>query len=214
MTELIEKHRRFLPHYQEAGQVISLTWRLEGELPLAIEALVQDMKSLMIEIKSKSNKQCSHDLFTQYERLVQRYDDQLGKHKSPGLNLIVPEQAIIITTAFHFYNKQLYILHAYCIMPNHVHLLLEPLRQQDGRYTPISDIVRRLKGYTAKQITLKAPDTQNVWRADYFDRFIRSDRDYINTVLYILNNPVKASLISDSRSWPLSYYKGWLEDGE
>jgi len=209
MSELIERHRRYLPHYQEAGQIISLTWRLEGDLPQAIEALIKELKDLMAKIRSRSNDQYSLDLYMQYDQTILRYDEQLGRYKSPSVDLRNTKLATVISKAFHFYDKNLYNLHAYCIMPNHIHLLVEPLMQANGKYAPVSDIVRRLKGYTARQIIASTPDVHKIWRDDYFDRFIRNEKDYEYTVNYILNNPVKAELCDTQGNWPFSFFIGW-----
>src|ERR1044072_2063314 len=42
------------------------------------------------------------------------------------------------------------------------------------------------------------------WMKDYFDRFIRNEEHYWNTVRYIENNPVKARLCKEHGDWPFS----------
>ncbi|MCB5271692.1 MAG: transposase [Candidatus Cloacimonetes bacterium] len=209
MPEPIEMHRRYLPHYQEPGQIISLTWRLEGGLPQQIMATVQEMKVLMAKLISKPNEATKQEIYHKYHETILRYDAQLGKHKSAGLDLCQPKIASIITTAFHFYDAKLYDLHAFCVMPNHVHLLVRPKVQANGDFAHLSEIVRRLKSYTAKQIIATGIQTKTVWRADYFDRFIRDEKDYNFTVEYILNNPLKAELAERQRDWPFSFLRGW-----
>ena len=207
MPEPIQDHRRYLPHYQEPGQIISITWRLEGDLPQHIKATLQEMKLLLAKMNTKPVKAISSELYEQYRNTISRYDDQLGRHKSFGLDLCKPELALILTTAFHFYDAKLYHLHAFCVMPNHVHLLLQPLIQSTGDFAHLSDIMCRIKGYTAKQIIATGIQTQKLWRADYFDRFIRNEKDYYFTVEYILTNPIKAGLAKTQRDWPFSFLR-------
>ena len=42
------------------------------------------------------------------------------------------------------------------------------------------------------------------WMEDYFDRYIRNEKHYWNTVRYIENNPVKARLCKEPSDWPFS----------
>ena len=205
MYELVEKHRRYLPHFQEEGQVIHLTWRLEGTLPQQILALVEDMRSIMSELDRKDKTDSRDTLYQEYLQKTADYDEQLGKHKPIGINLSTPDNADIITRAFHYYDGKLYNLLAYCVMPNHVHLLIQPLEQESGCFSRISETVKRIKSYTSKQIKALNHCESAVWRADYFDRYIRDEKDMYNVVTYILNNPLKAGLAEEQTEWPYSY---------
>ena len=80
MPEPIQDHRRYLPHYQEPGQIISITWRLEGDLPQHIKATLQEMKLLLAKMNTKPVKAISSELYEQYRNTISRYDDQLGRH--------------------------------------------------------------------------------------------------------------------------------------
>ena len=95
------------------------------------------------------------------------------------------------------------------MMPNHVHMLLKPYTDDLEKRVLLSDIVHRIKSYTAKQILKQGYGGQKVWRADYFDRYIRSEKDYANTVAYILYNPVKAGLVDEYSDWDYNYF--WKE---
>jgi len=209
MPEILEQHRRFLPHYQETQQIFSLTWRLDGELPQQILLSIREIQAAMAELRAKAPGSICPDLIKKYRQCIERYDEQLGRHPATGINLCHSDIAPILTHAFHFYDSNLYELHAYCVMPNHVHLLLKPHADDPENGVLLSDIVRRIKGYTAKQIQKQGYSGNKIWRADYFDRYIRSDKDYAYTVAYILYNPVKASLVKEYSEWDYSYF--WKE---
>lgn len=92
----------------------------------------------------------------------------------------------------HFHGQR-YDLHAWCIMPNHVHTLVKPI-------TPISTIVQGWKSYTGRwalaqnaKLKLGIPG-EHFWMRDYWDRFIRDERHYMKVIEYIHENPVKAGL--------------------
>ncbi len=209
MSELVESHRRYLPHCHESDKVISLTWRLEGDLPQLIKDTIREMQSVFKEISDKENDPLLVGLNTKYHILIEKYDQQLGEHKPTGIDLTRPDIGEILASSFHFYHDKLYDLQVYCIMPNHVHLLIKPLEVEPHKEALISDIVRRIKGYTAKQIIKAGFEGHKVWRADYFDRQIRNDKDYYYTIEYILCNPLKANLAEKQKDWPYSYSKWW-----
>lgn len=91
-----------------------------------------------------------------------------------------------------------YIVVAYCIMPNHMHLLVEG----DDDCSSLSDFAKRAKqysGFHGKKI-IGAP----VWQTGYFERVLRETEDTRTVVAYILDNPVRRGLVEDARDYPLS----------
>ena len=82
------------------------------------------------------------------------------------------------------FDKELYELIAYCIMPNHVHLLLKPL-------TDVVLIMQKIKGSSAKQINTMLNKTGKFWAREYFDKLIRDERHFNVVYNYIKNNPMK-----------------------
>ena len=175
MFPIIEFHRSYLPHYQEAGQVISLTWRLAFIIPGNLQNLLAEMNDIIqsysdikADVSVRSQKQ------EDYNKKILQWDNYLGKLTLPKLNLCEPKTANIIMSAFKFYNSNLYNLHSYCIMPNHIHLLLEPKEDGSDSYYKISDIIKRLKGFTAKEINKLYNQKGPIWCKDYFDRYIRN----------------------------------------
>ncbi len=92
-----------------------------------------------------------------------------------------------------------YALAAWCVMPTHVHVLIEQCPDFD-----LASLVHSWKSFTAHAIN-KIEDRQGpLWRREYFDRFMRSEQQFAWTVAYIENNPVAARLVDDPRSWRFS----------
>jgi putative transposase len=92
-----------------------------------------------------------------------------------------------------------YALGAWCIMPTHVHVLAE-LRFD----ATLADIVQTWKSATSHAINKREGRTGRLWRREYFDRFMRSDEQFANTVTYIENNPVAAGLCEKPENWRFS----------
>ncbi|HEY8188950.1 MAG TPA: hypothetical protein VIF64_22975, partial [Pyrinomonadaceae bacterium] len=61
-----------------------------------------------------------------------------------------------------------------------------------------------LKSYTAHEANKILCREGQFWLEDYFDRYIRNEEHFQNTVKYIENNPVKAGLCAKASDWPFS----------
>lgn len=88
----------------------------------------------------------------------------------------------VVDDAINFYVGKLYDLYDYVIMPNHVHLLIVP-------YEFHIKAISLLKSYTAKRINRLTGRTGGLWQKDFFDRMIRSVKDFEVKALYIRCNP-------------------------
>jgi REP element-mobilizing transposase RayT len=98
--------------------------------------------------------------------------------------------ADIVEEALLHGDGQSYRLLAWCVMPNHVHMLIDT---REG--IPLHDVLHSWKSFTAKAINRPLGPTGTVWMRDYFDRYIRDDRHLAAMVAYIHANPVKAGLV-------------------
>ena len=82
----------------------------------------------------------------------------------------------IVQSALQRADGAAYDLHAFVVMPNHIHALLT--QRQGSR---LADIVQAWKGYSAKEMNKVLGRTGTVWRRDYFDRFMRDETDFART---------------------------------
>ena len=104
------------------------------------------------------------------------------------------EQDIALETILHDASKK-YELYAACVMPDHVHLLLEPqIENEDAKGAPVfftlSDILQTLKSVSSHRINkLAGVKGQRVWKNESFDRVIRSEHDLEEKFHYICRNP-------------------------
>ena len=94
-----------------------------------------------------------------------------------------------------------YVL-GYCLMPNHVHLLLsEPKHQK------LEDTFRALKTQTSRKLK---GDRKQFWQRRYYDRNIISQTEFVEKLRYIHRNPVVEKLVTRPEDWPWSSYRHWL----
>ena len=115
-----------------------------------------------------------------------------------------PEAARYVQNSLLHFDPERYRLLAWCIMPNHVHVVIEAL-------TPIAVIVQGWKSFTSRWILaqnarlhLGIPDPHRLWMREYWDRYIREESHLHNAIDYIHQNPVKAGLCGHADDWPWS----------
>jgi REP element-mobilizing transposase RayT len=96
--------------------------------------------------------------------------------------------AMFVRTLRHFDGSR-YRLHAWCVMPNHVHVVFRPLAE----YT-LTAILHAWKSYSAKEANRMLRRSGNFWQREYYDHLIRDERDLQRCIRYVLDNPKKAGL--------------------
>jgi len=107
--------------------------------------------------------------------------------------------ATIVRDALCHFDDQRYHLHAWCIMPNHVHVVVTPW----GAHT-LSEILHSWKSYTAHAINKQRGVRGEVWERESFDHLVRSSESLGRFIAYVDNNPVEAGLCSEPGKWPYS----------
>ena len=87
-------------------------------------------------------------------------------------------------------------LYAYCLMPNHLHILVAPRR--DG--ASVLDMLRRYKG-TSTRIAWRFGITGRLWQPRYYDRVVRRGEAVEQVADYILYNPVRRGLVLEPEDY-------------
>jgi len=184
--------RGYLPHRNRPHLIQSVTFRLADSLPLEnLEKLKQELTRLPVGKRELEAR----------KRMEAWLDAGMG-----CCALRHPEIAQWVQNSLLFFHLRKYYLHAWCIMPNHVHILVEPIAE-------LSRIIQGWKSFTARWILrqntrlgLRIPEENRLWMRDYWDRYIRDPGHYQKTVEYIHQNPVKAGLCLSPMGWPWSSY--------
>ena len=110
-----------------------------------------------------------------------------------------PDVAAMFESRLLFHHGERYLLHAWCIMPNHVHVLLRTFAG-----VPLGDIVHAWKSVSARLVAPSGVNPHGFWAPDYWDRYVRDERHWYACREYIHNNPVKAGLASVPAEWAWS----------
>jgi REP element-mobilizing transposase RayT len=200
------RYMRHLPHQVPEGFPIFLTWNLKGAMPrAAIEELRRERRRLGDQAprpgetaagrRIRENKQ----LFAAADRFL----DQAGEGP---MHLKDPRAARIVEDSLLFGAGERYDLFAWCVMSNHVHVLLTPRWE-------LSKVTQRIKGFTAHQINgLQDARGRVFWQDESYDHWTRDEEEMSRVIHYIENNPVAARLCRRAEEWPWSsgrFRSGW-----
>jgi len=83
--------------------------------------------------------------------------------------------------------------------------LIFPLKDSDGQMFSPAGITYSWKRYTANQINKLMNKKESLWQRESYDRMVRNEDEMCRTIEYILNNPVKAGLVTEWKDWRGSY---------
>ena len=209
-------YRRNLPHLQYNSGYYFVTFRLYGSIPVnVIQKLKSYRRSLKKKLKNEDIKEFRHNLEM---KLFLKFESFLDRNLNGPYRLEKNDIASVVKKSIHFRDHKLYDLYAYCIMPNHVHMVFsllnqdkEPEETDNNFYNPkdfpVTEILGNLKKYTSGKCNKILKRSGHFWQAESFDRLIRDNSELENCILYTLYNPVKAKLVSDWKQWPHSYCK-------
>jgi putative DNA methylase len=177
--------RGYLPHFDGGSTPQTVAFRLADCLPASVIESWRGLLASLPEPKAKA----------ELRRRIEEYID--AGHGE--CHLRNPAVAAAVQDSLLFFDGPRYRLHAWVVMPNHVHVLFTPCAAFS-----LSGILHSWKSYTSKQAGKILGRTGPFWEEDYFDRFIRDDEHFVAARTYIENNPVKAALCSRPEDWPFS----------
>jgi putative transposase len=171
-------YERNLPHWHPEGCAIFVTWRLYGSLP----------ESVLAELKR--SKKIAGRQFARAEQFLDQAE--FGPTWLRDARIAALVQSSILKGAAEL-NE--YALLAYVIMPNHVHMLVQPR-------TAMQRVTKGIKGVTARAANLLLGRVgRPFWQAESFDHWARTETESEKIGRYIENNPVKAGLVRRAEEW-------------
>ena len=139
-----------------------------------------------------------------------KWDSFLDQAESGPRWLKRVDVAGVVAQALRDGDGQGYTLYVYCIMPNHVHAVFEPLMEAASQAVQLDKIMRSLKGPTARSANLLLYRQGPFWQDETYDHVVRDNREFARIIGYVVNNPVKAGLISQWTDWPGTYVRDRL----
>lgn len=172
--------RGYLPHCDKPGLLQLVTLRLADSLPASRRRewehllKIEDVRERRSELESYLDRGAGHCWL-----------------RSPLVARCVEE-------SMRFHHGARYDLRAWCVMPNHAHVLVRvwnwPLAKMLQNWKSISGVfANRIIGRSG-----------TFWQREYWDVFMRSEEQEVKAIRYVENNPVKAKLCRAAEGWPFS----------
>ena len=172
--------RGYLPHRDSPGLTQFITYHLADAFPK--ELLGEWALLLKIEQEPERRKKLEAYLDKGHGQCWLRHD---------GIARICEQR-------FRQSDGERYELRAWCLMPKNVHVLVHVTT------VPMAKFVQGWKGYTAVQCNRFLNRSGTFWADDYWDTYMPTDEQELDTVRYIEGNPVKAGLVALAKDWPWS----------
>ena len=173
-----------LPHWEQLGTLQYVTFRLKDSIPQCLAKELAEMRRLWL---AEHPKPWSEEEFTE---LTEIFDKKINLIESKGLGecvLGIPDCRDIFIEKLRRHDGDLYELFEFVVMPNHVHMIIMP-------GTDMYTILKTLKQYSARRINAILGRKGHLWQDDYFDRLLRSVKDYYKTANYIRQNPFPVNI--------------------
>ncbi len=193
---ILKRQGAFLPHWERLGATYATTMRLADSLPrAAAERLAKEKRQLLRELEQAGALANSGDLTRLHELQTTKMEAILNR--CYGACPLRQQEAaeIVIGTLKHFDGVR-YVMHAYCVMPNHVHAAFTP---HPG--FQVQKILGTWKRYSGRRVNALLGKSGEFWQEESYDHLIRNAADFDHAVRYILRNPVAAGL----HDWPWVY---------
>jgi REP element-mobilizing transposase RayT len=218
--------RGSLPHWYKPGHPHFITYRLAGTIPAP---KLNDWKARRAELLTRDPPP-GVDRATYCDRINKQFFAEYDRHLDTATGvrwLADPQVAAIVRENLLHHHGSKYELLAWCVMSNHVHVVLQPFENavdagnrrtdagsvgnddnvsdevEDSR-SPLSSIMHSLKSFTANQANRILNRTGPFWQRESYDHWIRDMAELERIVAYVLHNPVTAGLCSQPHLWPFS----------
>lgn len=188
-------YQRHLPHFQPPGATLFITFRLAGSLPRSVLKRLE-MRKIHLEKElnaAPANDDIHKNALKAQEELFKMWESALDSSTYGPHWLTDARVASLISNAIHYRDGKVFTLDAFCLMPNHVHLVCTPLVENDEP-VPISKILKSLKGYTARKANFILGRSGSFWQHESYDHVVRDNDEFLRIVHYMLENPTKAGL--------------------
>ena len=172
--------RNRLPHWDQPGATCFLTFRLADSLP---QDLIRQFKEERQTWLTRNPEPWDEKTEAEYHRLFSTKIDKWLDAAHGECLLRQPALAKIVSSSFHHFDSDRYLLHSFVVMPNHVHLMFT----LSEKHT-LSGLVHSWKLHSSREINKARGTSGVIWQRDYFDRIVRDLKHFLRIVRYIRKN--------------------------
>jgi REP element-mobilizing transposase RayT len=178
-----------LPHWSCNHAIYHVSFRLSDSIPISKrEEWLKEREDILANARRQGRTLSEPE----QKRLQYLYSEKIETYLDSGQGecwLARAEIAAIVENALKHFDGQRYRLHAYCVMPNHVHVIVEPANGNE-----LEAIIHSWKSFTANVANKILKRTGQFWQHEPYDHIIRNEREYCFQLQYVWDNPDKAGI--------------------
>ncbi|HEY6844356.1 MAG TPA: transposase, partial [Thermoanaerobaculia bacterium] len=179
-----------MPHWEVDQTFYFITYRLADSLP---KHVIHQLRAEYRAAKRALGDKISLDQQAHLSRWFHRRLDEFLDEGRGACHLKNPRAAQCVVNAWKYFDRSFYDLIAWCVMPNHAHVVARIFNGRD-----LDSILHSWKSYTSNEINFILRRSGKLWFREYFDYCIRDEDDLSRCVRYVIENPAKAGLVD----WP------------
>jgi REP element-mobilizing transposase RayT len=190
-TNPIKKRRgAYLPHWTREGAWYAVTFRLWDSIPARVLKSWRFERRNIVRTAAQMKRSLSEH---EEQRLAYLQSERIERYLDAGVGCYMKDNRVakVVADALIHFEGQRYDLAAWCVMPNHVHVVFKPTSGHQ-----LSDILHSWKSFTAKEANKILGRQGAFWQTEPYDHLIRDEADFIHAVKYVLENPARAGLMN------------------
>jgi REP element-mobilizing transposase RayT len=183
------RHGAYLPHWTRDGAIYAVTFRLADSLPNAVLEFWRFERRDIVKTARQAGRPLTR---TEERRLDRLFSERVEKHLDAGAGqcwMLRDDVAGVVAGALRYFDGARYRLFAWCVMPNHVHAVVQPITGYE-----LAEILHSWKSFTSKEANPLIERTGHFWQPEPYDHLIRDEVDFQHQIEYVLTNPVRAGL--------------------
>jgi type I restriction enzyme R subunit len=200
----VHVYHRNLPHWRQDGSTYFATFRLGDSIPKFILLKWQEEDFLWLKAKGVEVNGAEHRSAELPEELREEFARRSARRMHVELDechgsclFRKPEIRKVLAEALEHFHGERWWIGDYVIMPNHVHLLVQPICGKNGaelRSTALENILGAVKGFVSTHLSKQGIKEGKLWQQENYDRLVRDRVELDVWRKYIRENPSKANL--------------------
>ena len=185
------RQRGRLPHWEKDAGLYFITFHLADSLPQQVLEKIAERHRILIEARRVGAHLLPSQEVLAAEFSSAKLEDYFDR-ATGACFLRDPRIGELMADALRFWDGKRYRLVAWCVMPNHVHVVCRLLPGQE-----LCKVLQGWKSFTARKANVILGRNGAFWQREYYDRLIRSGDELERAVRYVVSNPDRAGL----RGW-------------
>ncbi len=198
-SEIKIRDRGRLPHWEQDNATYFITFRLADSLPQSVLDRINSERKSILDLARQQSRPLTPSENSHLKRLgTARMLEYLDKGCG-ACSLRISSISESLAETLMFFDERRYRLYAWCIMPNHVHVVVQVFPAHG-----LPEVMHSWKSFSAKEANRILGTTGTFWQKEYYDHLIRDEAQFRRAVRYVIENPEKAKL----KNWPWIWMRG------